>query len=109
MPSHKEKRKEKKRKMIGVAKLELPPAPGDPTPPPGKKRKALVEDSQRTHEGGDDRQKPRKAQALGAWNPKATVVKGATLGADEATSLLLFYQYIQPLWSEVVPVARCAA
>jgi len=43
---------------------------------------------------------PRKAQALGAWNPKATVVKGAKIDHDNTTSIMLFYQYIQPLWSE---------
>ena len=43
---------------------------------------------------------PRKAQALGAWNPKATVVKGAKIDDDNSTSIMLFYQYIQPLWSE---------
>jgi hypothetical protein len=45
-------------------------------------------------------EEPRKAQALGAWNPKATVVKGAKIDHHNSTSIMLFYQYIQPLWSE---------
>jgi predicted sulfurtransferase len=42
--------------------------------------------------------RPKKAQVLGAWNPKALVVKAEQ--QEDSTSLVLFYQYVQPLWSD---------
>jgi len=103
MLSHKEKRKEKNRKERGEG-TEESEAGG-----------AQVEAKKRKHRHDDEALKrkklqrdatvpqkaERKAQALGTWNPKATLLKGAHMNANDSTSLLLFYQYIMPLWSEV--------
>ena len=104
MPSHKDKRKEKRRlQAVSISGTGSNPEPDDAAVPPEKKRKVREHSHKAPHQpaAAAAAQQPRQAQALGAWNPKATVVKGATLEAHEKTSLLLFYQYIQPLWSEV--------
>mmetsp|Transcript_1267 Transcript_1267/g.2146 ORF Transcript_1267/g.2146 Transcript_1267/m.2146 type:complete len:101 (+) Transcript_1267:66-368(+) len=45
---------------------------------------------------------PREKKKLGAWFPKASVIKGATYDPEKvkSISLLLFYQYSKPQWSE---------
>ena len=112
MMSHKERRKEKKRiKTGGVADeggsgLDLGFVAAEATKrkfkehlQPSKNKRHKKDDEPKDQDAGAGPQ--RKAQALGAWNPKATLVKGAKMDASGSTSLLLFYQYIQPLWSEV--------
>jgi hypothetical protein len=96
MPSHKDKRKEKKRKkeMAGGA------SGGGVVPEEPLLKKQKKHNSEHAHIKHAVAA-PRKAQALGAWNPKATLVKGAKMDENDSTSLLLFYQYIQPLWTEV--------
>jgi len=50
---------------------------------------------------------PREKKKLGAWFPKASVIKGCTYDASvESISILLFYQYVNPAWSEA---RKCAA
>mmetsp|Transcript_78432 Transcript_78432/g.127212 ORF Transcript_78432/g.127212 Transcript_78432/m.127212 type:complete len:492 (+) Transcript_78432:80-1555(+) len=101
MLSHKEKRKEKKRKERGEGKEES--EAGD-AQVEAKKRKRHDDEASKRKKLQRDATVPqkaeRKAQALGTWNPKATLLKGAHMNANDSTSLLLFYQYIMPLWSE---------
>ena len=104
MHSHKEQRKEKRKSAAATRDA-----------PPHKKHKPLKGLAEGTSGGAPQQGSApaeRKAQALGAWNPKATLVKGAQMDASVSTSLLLFYQYIQPLWTEVplaVPAPRAHA
>jgi predicted sulfurtransferase len=39
-------------------------------------------------------------RSLGAWFPTASVQKVAALAPGESVTIVLFYQYVQPLWSE---------
>jgi len=106
MLSHKEKRKEKKRKERGEGKEESEAGGAQVE---AKKRKHMHDDEaskrKKLQRDATVPQKERKAQALGTWNPKATLLKGAHMNANDSTSLLLFYQYIMPLWSEVRSVS----
>ena len=53
---------------------------------------------------------PREKKKLGAWFPKASVIKGASYDPEvvKSISLLLFYQYAEPMWSDARKVAAVA-
>ena len=53
---------------------------------------------------------PREKKKLGAWFPKASVIKGASYDPEvvKSISLLLFYQYAEPMWSDARKVAAMA-
>jgi predicted sulfurtransferase len=42
----------------------------------------------------------KKTKNMKGWFPKAVQVPGATYAEGEQISILLFYQYVEPTWSE---------
>ena len=43
----------------------------------------------------------REKKGLGKWFKKASLIKHAAYEANEPISIILFYQYVKPKWSDV--------